>query len=81
MTSALAQVDRRATVPNCNKCGKPNQRKGQRWCRACHAEYQRDWRPKRTVEFHENKRKLRKLEDNVARETSTSFQAKRVMEA
>ncbi len=29
----------------CSKCGKPNDRFPQRYCRTCHAAYMRDWRP------------------------------------
>jgi hypothetical protein len=28
----------------CSRCGKPHDRKGQRYCRDCHAAYQRGWR-------------------------------------
>ena len=28
----------------CSKCGATHARRGQRWCHACHAEYQREWR-------------------------------------
>jgi hypothetical protein len=32
----------------CSACGKRNDRKGQRYCRACHSAYMRRWR----VEWH-----------------------------
>lgn len=30
----------------CSRCGKPQDRKGQRYCRLCHNAYQRETRPK-----------------------------------
>lgn len=30
----------------CSKCGQPNDRLPQRYCRSCHAEYARDHRPR-----------------------------------
>jgi hypothetical protein len=32
----------------CFQCGEARDREGQRYCRACHAAYQRDWRRQRT---------------------------------
>jgi hypothetical protein len=31
-------------VKSCSRCGKARDREGQRYCRACHADYVREWR-------------------------------------
>lgn len=42
-------------------CGRPRDRKGQRYCRPCHAEYMRGWRRARTELFWQ-------LRDQAARQ-------------
>lgn len=36
----------------CPKCDGPRNRPGQRYCKRCHAEYQREWAAARTAELH-----------------------------
>jgi hypothetical protein len=37
----------------CSKCGAPRRKPGQRYCRACHAAYMRDWRAReRSTRLH-----------------------------
>lgn len=40
-------IDLRDGVPRCSRCDLPNDRAPQRYCRACHAGYQRAWRAAR----------------------------------
>lgn len=34
---------------SCSRCGNPRDRKGQRYCRSCHAAYAREWRQRRML--------------------------------
>ncbi len=47
----------------CSKCGKPA-RLNQRYCRTCHAAYQRKWAAGRTAELKELRSKLFHVEQS-----------------
>lgn len=44
----------------CSKCGQPHDRSGQSYCLACHAAWQRRWRPK-----YRDLTPLQKMKDNA----------------
>lgn len=45
--------------PRCSHCGKPRDRDGQRYCRLCHAAYQRWWRRGQTFALKDVPRETR----------------------
>lgn len=47
----------------CAKCGERPRKRGQRWCRVCHAEYMREWR----IKAHEELEHLREMAASVSR--------------
>lgn len=53
----------------CPKCGGPRNRPGQRYCKRCHAEYQRQWAAERNAELH-RLRGMVQLNGELAHETS-----------
>lgn len=53
----------------CPKCGGPRNRPGQRYCKRCHAEYQRRWAAERNAELH-RLRGMVQLNGELAHETS-----------
>lgn len=44
-------------IKTCSKCGQGHERKGQRYCKACHAAYMRDNRRKHSELSEEQKQK------------------------
>lgn len=42
----------------CSKCQRNRRRKGQRYCRECHNDYQRAWKRARSAELHRLRRKV-----------------------
>lgn len=52
-----ALVGRRKRQLMCAKCGTRPRKPAQRWCRACHAAYMREWR----VKAHEELEHLREM--------------------
>ena len=46
----------------CSRCGGESNRWPDRYCRDCHAEYQREWRAKKKAEIEAMKRRLQELE-------------------
>jgi len=60
---AQAVVGKRRRQLMCAKCGTRPRKPGQRWCRACHAVYMREWR----VKAHEELEHLREMAQSVSR--------------
>lgn len=49
--TGLTPQERASLAATCSRCGGARDREGQRLCRSCHAQYQREWKRKRTRQF------------------------------
>lgn len=74
METEIVSREAHETKYRCSACGVEHLRKNQRYCNSCHAQYQRDWRPR-----HEEK-KIAKLREKILEELKSSFHMNQTIE-